>query len=297
MDDRKRIVKQVKDTWFFSLCFVPFLQWIPFFIINGRVPRKRWLIMGFANILFLVAAIFLYCMGDIYRDNYRPSRPGGAPQVRDYLGECYWNIEDYDKTPEYMQYEKDYNDWIESPEYQAYEEENGIIVRRSDTISRIGTAMICIVWFGFFLLGFWVERYKYLRVLEDKRNRSSVYSQLDRRADLGDSKEKITSNSVKEDAGINALTVHEGININTADENELMQLPGMKTIDAKKILDYRLKNGSFKSVDEFFEAFDAKPHILVKMEKLIYIEEKEAFLANSKTVANEQNNSKRRFDF
>lgn len=44
-----------------------------------------------------------------------------------------------------------------------------------------------------------------------------------------------------------AVTV---ININTADVNELKNLPGIGTAKAEAIIRYREKNGSFSSVDE-----------------------------------------------
>lgn len=40
------------------------------------------------------------------------------------------------------------------------------------------------------------------------------------------------------------------VNINTATEEELMTLPGIGEVYARRILDYRKKNGSFSSVDQ-----------------------------------------------
>ncbi|HEX5126771.1 MAG TPA: helix-hairpin-helix domain-containing protein [Rhodocyclaceae bacterium] len=40
------------------------------------------------------------------------------------------------------------------------------------------------------------------------------------------------------------------VNINTATEKELNALPGIGAVKAKAIVDYRKKNGNFKSVDD-----------------------------------------------
>jgi len=42
----------------------------------------------------------------------------------------------------------------------------------------------------------------------------------------------------------------EKVNINTADMDQLMQLPGVGEGTAKKIIDYRKSNGQFKTLDQ-----------------------------------------------
>lgn len=47
-----------------------------------------------------------------------------------------------------------------------------------------------------------------------------------------------------------SLSAHAAVNINTANQTELESLPGIGPVRAKAILEYRKKNGGFKSVDE-----------------------------------------------
>jgi len=82
-----------------------------------------------------------------------------------------------------------------------------------------------------------------------------------------------------------------------------MTLTGMKTIDAKKIIDYRNSHGAFKNTDEFFGSFEAKPHMIVKMTREITVERKEnpegayAAQTQTETVSNSgAHETKRRFD-
>ena len=44
--------------------------------------------------------------------------------------------------------------------------------------------------------------------------------------------------------------ITEKVNINTADMDQLMQLPGVGEGTAKKIIDYRKSNGEFKTLDQ-----------------------------------------------
>ena len=364
MSGKKSIKQNFKNTWFFLLFFIPCLQWIPFFMMNGRVPKKRWLMLGFVNIAMLVVWFSMGTIADSYYDQNRPEMPEGMPKIADYLGDYYWEDDNYMKTPEYAEYDKAYDAWIARDDYKAYEKESDRVYRRRASIDAVGTNIGMFGWLIFMILGFFVERYKYLKALAVNQNRSDVYGQLagsgrmdmdggsaasasrmDAGAgagqmDVGAVAARVTG-SVDEVLGavgiegkkqaraevarrdvmdvgvpeaqpsgssvgnvaaggsvVSSAAVAGGsapdlkIDINTATEEDLMKLPGMKTIDAKRIIDYRSKNGRFDTLDEFFGSFEVKPHIMVKMEKLILLEEKdEGASANAGVTAG------RRFDF
>ena len=64
-----------------------------------------------------------------------------------------------------------------------------------------------------------------------------------------------------------ALTtvVHAGVNINTATQAELETLQGIGPGKAKAIIDYRTKNGAFKSVDDLEKVEGIGPGIIKQL--------------------------------
>ncbi len=61
------------------------------------------------------------------------------------------------------------------------------------------------------------------------------------------------------------------VNINTADENELMTLPGIGQAKARSIIEYRKKNGSFKSITDLTNIPGIKEGLLARIEDMITV--------------------------
>jgi len=61
------------------------------------------------------------------------------------------------------------------------------------------------------------------------------------------------------------------ININTATQSELEQLPRIGPATAKNILEYREKNGSFKSIDELLSVKRIGPKTLEQIKPYLFI--------------------------
>lgn len=75
--------------------------------------------------------------------------------------------------------------------------------------------------------------------------------------------------------GDNNNQVSEGtsikININTADESELMSLPGIGQAKAKSIIEYRKKKGSFKDISELMSISGIKEGLFAQIEDLVIV--------------------------
>ena len=402
---------RMKKSWFTLLAFVPVIQFIPFFIMNGKVPKKKWVIMGFANILLIVLSIALFWIAPIYQENRmynmpsldypqepkgRPSFPKGQPNILKYDFDVYdpnymnteaykqyaedmeafeqteefkeyeKAVEEFESTEEYQKYLDECDEFAKSPEYLEYSNMYEGAYTSGNALKRAAWAVGITTTLLFAVLCFFVERYIFLRNLSVNENRSAVYGQLTGRMDMAPSQgamqgqgmtfvqgtsqnaipmqnpNDVTAQFISSlqpngqnayaqsnsnvqstytqvnaygmpgpDAtqynayaaqpqqyagyepqytGYEALPQQSGayampapetgiqqaeggqatpINVNTASEEELMTLPGMKTIDAKRIIGYRTANGAFNSTDEFFASFEAKPHMIVKMQDRI----------------------------
>lgn len=62
------------------------------------------------------------------------------------------------------------------------------------------------------------------------------------------------------------------INVNTVTSSELSILPGINIVMAKKIVEYRDKNGYFNSIEDFLKAANVKEHFVEKIKPLITVE-------------------------
>ena len=55
------------------------------------------------------------------------------------------------------------------------------------------------------------------------------------------------------------------VDINRCTQSELMTLPGIGVVQAKKAMEHREQNGGFRSLDEFVEVLQIKPHFAVQI--------------------------------
>lgn len=62
------------------------------------------------------------------------------------------------------------------------------------------------------------------------------------------------------------------LNVNTCTQEQLLQLPGMGIIQAKKAMAHREANGGFRDADEFIDVTQLKPHFAVQVLDRITLE-------------------------
>lgn len=82
---------------------------------------------------------------------------------------------------------------------------------------------------------------------------------------------------VKPTVPIESLTPEEFLklsstDLNTADRQELMQLPGIGEVLSQRIVEYREEHGGFSTVDELVEIKGIGEKTLEKVRKYVYVE-------------------------
>ena len=75
----------------------------------------------------------------------------------------------------------------------------------------------------------------------------------------------ILSEYINKNPVANTTTSIDVIDINTCSESDFEKLPGISSVLAKKLIDYRNANGGFKDEDEFFSVAALKPHFVVQI--------------------------------
>lgn len=84
--------------------------------------------------------------------------------------------------------------------------------------------------------------------------------------------ESVKNNKNEQNLGI-MEEVKSLIDINSASEKEITDLPGISIILAKKIIQYRDSNKGFKNLDEFYTKMKIKPHFIEKLDEMICVNE------------------------
>lgn len=77
--------------------------------------------------------------------------------------------------------------------------------------------------------------------------------------------------ALNEELGINTEDIDGKVNLNTADMERLMTLPGIGQSKAKQIIDYRETNGSFSSIEEIMEIQGIKEGVFSKIKDSIKV--------------------------
>lgn len=85
-----------------------------------------------------------------------------------------------------------------------------------------------------------------------------------------------------------SFNVFAAVNINTATEAELQTLNGIGPAKAKAIVDYRKKQGGFKSIDELENVDGIGSKTLTNMRKDLTLTGKTTAVVDTKAVGNEK---------
>lgn len=304
-----------KNSLYVLLAFIPVVNCMAFFHMSSRVKNKKWSILGWVTLFLSLALLLLsFISFTIQYDSPVQVDFSTAPQVSDYLGNKFYEIDNYMDTPEYKQYEEDYEAWKNLPETVAAREAQNQWADRWNAVffgasAAYGIFYIVIVFFVF------IERPKYIVQLAKQTNKNQAFSQMQfgntgtppypqanaaphpdlngPAAPYNGQANTATTYAQPQPGTAQAPTfaASQGTDINTADEAQLAALPGLTVIDAKKAITYREENAAFRSVDEFFSVIQAKPHIIARLQPLLYVG------TAAQSPAAPQSGSKRRIDF
>jgi hypothetical protein len=66
---------------------------------------------------------------------------------------------------------------------------------------------------------------------------------------------------------------HKAVDVNSASETELSNIPGIGIVLAKKAIEYRSRNGDFPTLDKFYEVLGLQPHIIANLSEKVTLSE------------------------
>lgn len=73
---------------------------------------------------------------------------------------------------------------------------------------------------------------------------------------------------IKNEETVETSRTEKLVDVNSCTEDELLQLPGIGVIEAKKAINFR-NNNEFNSVDEFIQVLNIKPHFTEKIRSML----------------------------
>lgn len=300
-----------KNSLFLIWAFFPLLDCIPFFHMNSRIKNKKWLAMGLAiAFLSLIAYMGAMFIPNLMYET-APEAPsyydvaGPYPSEVDFMNEDqltkYYDNPDYmfstefKISKEYKEYEKaldEYNqaqkEWESQPQIAAQIDRQYNYLSMMEGIA-MGCVVVAFIIYVSAIVSVFLERPKYLRMLEKVENKNDIESmmsagrnnnfrqmnnqnQFNSAANMSNfSNATNITNSSNVTNPANVTNGSKQLDINSASEEQLAELQGLTIIDAKKAVAYREAHGGFTSVDEFFSCINAKPHVIVKNENLIFV--------------------------
>ena len=295
-----------KNSWFVLLSLIFPISFLPFFIMNGRAPKKKYLFKGFACILVGVIMVFSWMFSNQLYNALRQPTPE-SPKITEYLSFGYASDPDYKSSEEYKRYQDALTAYYNSKEYKD------VIRANTDLRNNIrGITTIAIPTAGvlFYLLmaitALFLDRPRYLRDLEEKENRAFVTSALQQNPNRqpagqnpymppGSPRSNVQPQPAPQQSAP-VRTAQEPVaeaplDINRMTEEEFQQVSLLNIIDVKNIINFRNQNGSFTSKEQFFDSFRAKPHVMAKLQDRIVLGS-----GQQETAAPQQPYSSRRFD-
>lgn len=270
---------EIKNSMYVLWGFLPFFNCLAYFHKSSRVENKKWSILGWIALIMNITLLVGFIIGaDLDNPNDRPYyyEIVATPEEVDYMNseqkKLYYENNGYiysaefRSSEEYENYKNAYDQWyIDKAEWESQPE----IVAQIEEYENFESLQLgliigfpaCLCVLNFVLLIILLkERPKYLKLLAQSENKSSVTSRIN----------SVKKNSFEETDKLKRAEIKSNdvkqIDINSADEETLSALRGITIIDAKKAIAYREEHGGFNNVDEFFSCINAKPHIIVSLQ-------------------------------
>ncbi|MFE8700594.1 ComEA family DNA-binding protein [Cytobacillus sp. FJAT-54145] len=152
-------------------------------------------------------------------------------------------------------------------------------VREDSLLYNLMFAAIIISWFGSIFHVFKIRAEYLIRLEQHKKSRVSQNQIEELRSSIQKEYEQNSKNvptqtekKLAETKQVPVPTVTETVNpidINTASEEEIANIPSLGAILAKKVVSVREQKGGFASLDEFTEALNIKPHVRERIKPFV----------------------------